>query len=108
MALLFLFNLFSERKIGPNEIESYGFACKENDIIGVCLEFNKGLANLSFYKNKIFCGMAFTNLCGPLLPAVTMFYGEVSVCLNPMASKPIWFVSLYIYKPGNPESTTLV
>ena len=80
--------IYSARKFGPDGVEEYGLQAKVNDNIGVLLEFKQGLGTLSFFKNGIRCGEAFTDLTGPLFPAVTMFYGEVQVTLDPTASKP--------------------
>jgi len=70
--------LFSGKKFGPDGImDDYGFFSKINDAIGILLEFKQGLGTLSFYKNGSKCGIAFSDLTGVFVPAITMFYGDV-------------------------------
>ena len=58
--------------------------------MGVYLEFDsKNTASLSFYKNGLNCGVAFSGLTGELYPVVTMFYGEVQVTLNAKVKMPV-------------------
>jgi len=35
------------------QISKFGGLCKIGDIVGVLLEFNNGIASLSFYRNKV-------------------------------------------------------
>ncbi|KAM3135484.1 negative regulation of SNARE complex assembly [Paramecium bursaria] len=77
------------RKFGADgQVQNYGYNSKQNDIIGVLLEFRNGLGTLSFYRNGVKCGEAFNNLQGVFYPALSMFYGEVQVTLDPRAPIP--------------------
>ena len=91
--IFFIFFLFyfklSGKKFGPDGLDDYGFCSKVNDVIGVLLEFKQGLGTLSFYRNGNKCGEAFQDLTSPLVAAVTMFYGEVQLTLDPTAQKPM-------------------
>ena len=78
------------RKVGPDgQLLKYGYSVKTNDTIGVLLEFHGGVGTLSFYCNGAKCGEAFNNLTGTFYPAVSMFYGEVQVALDPKAAFPM-------------------
>ena len=42
------------KKVAPNEeMSPYGEACTLSDIVGVLLEFVKGEAKVSFYRNQV-------------------------------------------------------
>ena len=67
----------------------YGGFSKINDTVGVLLEFKDSVGTLSFYRNNQFLGVAFENIPpGTYYPAVSMYYGEVSVTLNSRAQIP--------------------
>lgn len=78
------------KRSGPDgAIIDYGYAAKLGDTIGVLLEFRSGVGSLSFYRNGTKCGVAFSNLTGTFYPAVSLFYGEVQVTLDPKAPMPL-------------------
>lgn len=45
-----------------NHFSKFGDMCKHGDSVGVLLEFANGIGTLSFYKNKVFVGVAFNNI----------------------------------------------
>ena len=70
-------------------LEDYGFSCKINDQIGVLLEFRNNVGQLQFYRNGMNCGVAFSNLKGPLYPAIIIYFGEALIHLDSKASVPL-------------------
>ncbi|CAD8175890.1 unnamed protein product [Paramecium octaurelia] len=77
------------KKFGADgQIQDYGYSAVQNDTIGVLLEFRSGLGTLSFYRNGVKCGEAFSNLTGTFYPALSMFYGEVQVTLDSKSPLP--------------------
>jgi hypothetical protein len=52
------------------------------DVIGLTLEFIEGLGTLSFTKNSTEFGPAFTNIPGPVWPAVCLYYNEAQVSIS--------------------------
>ena len=44
----------SSKKVGADGVlYDYGYQAKQNDIIGVLLEFKSGMGSLSFYRNGV-------------------------------------------------------
>mmetsp|Transcript_27636 Transcript_27636/g.49869 ORF Transcript_27636/g.49869 Transcript_27636/m.49869 type:complete len:282 (-) Transcript_27636:4031-4876(-) len=70
-------------KFGPESyVDEYAQPAQKGDVIGVRLEFSGEDASLSFSKNGEDLGTTFTNLRGPLSPAVSLFYEGSQVSLK--------------------------
>jgi hypothetical protein len=74
---------------GPQDIAAdYGMVCYAGDKVGVLLEFRRGEATLSFFRNGMYLGEAFSGLRGPLSPAFSMFIGNKQITVDPRALIP--------------------
>lgn len=68
------------QKYNNNVLADYGAAFTLGDVIGVALDMDAG--TLSFYKNGVSQGVAFSGLTGDLFPAVSDASGAVSASMT--------------------------
>ena len=66
----------------------YGVVCYPGDKVGVLVEYKRGEASISFFKNGMFLGEAFSGIKSPLCPALSMFTGSKQVTIDPKAIMP--------------------
>mmetsp|Transcript_29241 Transcript_29241/g.5278 ORF Transcript_29241/g.5278 Transcript_29241/m.5278 type:complete len:84 (+) Transcript_29241:583-834(+) len=77
------FCCFNGHKFSPKTgEEEYGEPCSTGDVIGVHLNFEGEVANLSLTKNGNSLGVAFDDLQGPVYPAVCMLHVQSQVTLS--------------------------
>jgi len=60
-------------------LDDFSEPARTGDVIGVMLEFRDGHAALSFTKNGINLGTAFSKIAGMLYPAVCLYYIQAQV-----------------------------
>jgi hypothetical protein len=79
------------RKANNNTATSYGSTFTTSDVIGVALDMDSG--SITFYKNGISQGVAYSNLSGySLVPAMDLFPGNTSgVAQANFGQKPFKF-----------------
>ena len=70
------------RKISANVNEEYGERVTTGDAVTVRLDFKGGKGNLSFLKNGIDLGVAFTDVPAGVFPAVCLNYPKIQVSLG--------------------------
>lgn len=63
-------------------LDDFSEPARTGDVIGVSLEFNNSLASLSFSKNNVQLGTAFSKIAGMLYPAVCLYYNEAQVSIS--------------------------
>jgi len=63
-------------------LDDFSEPARTGDVIGVTLEFINGLASLSFSKNNVLLGTAFSKIAGMLYPAVCLYYNEAQVTIS--------------------------
>jgi hypothetical protein len=73
---------FNGNKINNSTSTAYGSTYTTNDVIGVALDLDAG--TLTFYKNNVSQGVAFTGLSGTFSPAISddTLQGTISVAAN--------------------------
>lgn len=73
---------FNGNKYNNDTLAAYGSTYTTNDVIGVALDLDAG--TLTFYKNNVSQGVAFTGLSGTFSPAISdgTLQGTISVAAN--------------------------
>jgi hypothetical protein len=71
------YNANDGQKYNSATAAAYGAAFTTNDVIGVALDMDTG--TLTFYKNGISQGTAYSSLSGTFLPAISMYVGSGSM-----------------------------
>lgn len=67
------------KKFNGHDMQAYGRACNQGDVIGVRLDLDK--KTIEFFINGVSQGVAFKNVQGPVRPAISI-YGNHSVKLQ--------------------------
>ena len=76
------FMCLGRKKFGNGLLEDYGEALAAGDTLGIKLEYKENKGCLSFFKNKIELGQAFSEVPAGVSPALTMNYPKIVVKLN--------------------------
>ena len=76
------FMCLSRKKFGSGLLENYGEALEVGDTLGIKLEYKENKGSLSFFKNKIELGEAFSEVPVGVSPALTLNYPKIVVKLN--------------------------
>ncbi len=63
-------------------LDDFSEPARTGDVIGVMLEFRDSLAVLSFTKNGVNLGTAFSKIAGMLYPAVCLYYIQAQVTVS--------------------------
>ena len=72
----------SSKKFGGGVLENYGEGLAAGDTLGIKLEYKENKGCLSFFKNKIEIGQAFSEIPAGVSPAVTLNYPKIVLKLN--------------------------
>ena len=65
-----------------NGSSSYGTAAAAGDVIGVAIDASLSTASITFYKNNVSMGVAFSGVAGDLLPALSSTSGSGNCAIN--------------------------
>ena len=80
-----------------NGSSAYGSAASAGDVIGIAVDASSATASITFYKNNVSLGVAFTGITGDLMPAMSSVSGS-GMCPTNFGQRPFAYTPPSGYK----------